>query len=156
MGLSMDRQELDGELRIVIEAFLKGQNLDLVDFACRQAGKDLILHILVDRPHGGITMDECAGLNKGISRALDERGIPQEYILEVSSPGLDRPLKTKNDFSRCLKRAARFFFSDPVDGKLELEGVIAAVDDSSVYIDADGKAVGVPLPKIVKAKQIIN
>ncbi len=94
----MDRQAIIAELNSIIADYLKIQGLDLVEIICRYEGRDLVLRIFVDRPQGGITLAECAQLNKYVSNILDEKDILQSrYILEVSSPGLERPLKTKND-----------------------------------------------------------
>jgi ribosome maturation factor RimP len=86
---------------------------------------------------------------------LDENEfIDNRYILEVSSPGLDRPLVTKNDFLRCLKKRVRFFLTEPINGKPEWEGAILKADDEAVYVDI-GEELVIPLSKINKAKQII-
>jgi ribosome maturation factor RimP len=128
----MDRQELADALRAIIGDFLKKQNLDLVELIYRYEGRDLVLRALVDRPEGGITLGDCAYLNNEISRILDEKGILQErYILEVSSPGLDRPLNSKNDFLRCINKRIMIFLNEPINAKLELEGIIARVGDDS-------------------------
>jgi ribosome maturation factor RimP len=152
----MDKQETIAELRTLIEDFLKKQNLDLVDLIYRYEGKDLVLRVLADRPQGGITLDDCAYLNNEISRMLDEKDILQQrYILEVSSPGLDRPLKSRNDFLRCINRKVRVFLNEPINGKSELEGVITEVKDDSVYIVINTESIEVPLSKVAKAKQVI-
>lgn len=150
----MDRQALITELNRIITDYLKNQGLDLVELLCRYEGRDLFLRILIDRPEGGIILDECASLNNELSRILDEQDILKEgYILEVSSPGLDRPLKNKGDFLRCLNRRARFFLLEPVKGKIELEGTISKVTDDSVYVNIEADIVEIPLIKINKAKQ---
>jgi len=153
----MDRHELTEKLRSVIGGYLESQGLELVELIYRQEGRDFVLRILADRPQGGITLDECAGLNIQISGLLDEKGILQErYILEVSSPGLDRPLKSREDFLRCTGRNARFFLNEPVNGKIEMDGVINKVDNNYVYIESGGKTVEIPLARINRAKQIIE
>lgn len=153
----MDRQEIIGELKNIIGDYLKIQGLDLVDLIYRHEGRDLILRILVDRPEGGITMGECANLNKRISNLLDEKDILQtRYIMEVSSPGLDRALKTRNDFLRCINRRVRFFLNELINGKIELEGLISKVENDSVYIEFRNKLIEIPLTKINKAKQVIG
>lgn len=153
----MDRQEIIKELRTVIGDYLKSQNQDLVDLIYRYEGRDLILRILVDRPEGGITVDECAEVNKQISKLLDEKEILKVgYILEVFSPGLDRPLLVKSDFSRCINKQVRFFLSEAVNGKMELTGLIVRVGDNSVYIDIEGEIIELPLFKINRAKQAIE
>lgn len=145
------------ELNRIIGDYLKNQGLDLVELLCRYEGRDLFLRILVDRPEGGISLDECASLNNELSRILDEQDILKEgYILEVSSPGLDRPLKNKHDFLRCLNRRARFFLLEPVKGKIELEGTISKVTDDSVYVNIETDIIEIPLIKINKARQAVS
>ena len=153
----MDRQEIIAELRDIIGSYIKEQGLDLVDLVYRYEGKGLFLRILVDKPEGGISLDDCAYLNNEISRILDEKNILQErYILEVASPGLDRPLTTKKDFLRCMNKKARFFLNELVEERRELEGIINSVDDEAVYIDSQGRVIKIPLSKINKAKRVIN
>jgi ribosome maturation factor RimP len=153
----MDRQEIIAQLQNIIDDYLKIQGLHLVDLIYRHEGRDLIVRILVDRPEGGITVGECAKLNIQISNLLDEKEIVQtRYILEVVSPGLDRPLKTKNDFLRCTNRRVGFFLNEPINGKIELEGLISKVENDSVYIESRSEIIEIPLTKINKAKQIIE
>jgi ribosome maturation factor RimP len=153
----MDREAIIDELRKSIGEFLKNQNLELVDLIYRYEGRDLVLRILVDRPEGGITLGECSLLNQDIGRLLDEKGILKEgFILEVYSPGLDRPLKTMADFLRCINRPVTVFLVEPIKGKLELEGAISRVTDDSVFINIQNESLDIPLSKIIKAKQVIG
>ncbi len=153
----MDRQALAGELKIVIGDYLREKGIDLIDLTYRYEGRGLVLRILVDKPERGISLDECACLNNQLSIILDENDILKErYILEVSSPGLDRPLKTKSDFLRCINRNVRFFLREPISDRLELEGIISDVRDDSVYIDIGKGVVEITLSKIAKAKQILD
>jgi len=153
----MDRQEIIATLKNIIADYLKTKGLELVDLIYRYEGRDLVLRILADRPEGGITLDECALLNTEISRILDEQSIIQQsYLLEVSSPGVDRPLTTRGDFLRCLNRRARLFLLESIKGKWEIDGLVSKVDENSVYLDSEGEVFQVPLAKIRKAKQIIG
>ena len=153
----MDRQEIILELKNIIGDFLKIQGLELIGLIYRHEGRDLALRILVDRAQGGITLGECAQLNNQISEILDEKDILQEgYILEVSSPGLDRPLETRSDFLRCMNRKVKLFLNESINGKIELEGLISKVEDDSVYIDCKNATIQIPLIKINKAKEIIE
>ena len=109
----MDSDAVIAELKGIIGGFLKEMNLEFVNLIYRYEGKDLILRVITDRPEGGITMDECALLNREIGYIIEQKDIIQSrYILEISSPGLDRPLKTKNDFSRSLNRNVKFLLND--------------------------------------------
>jgi len=152
----MDNEALFKELNIFVADFLRGRNLDLVEMIHRYEGGDLFLRILVDRPEGGINLDECALVNRELGDALDEKDfLRQRYILEVSSPGLDRSLKTEADFKRSLHKNIRFFLNDYVNGKIEWDGVINKVDEGKVYASAKDFIFEIPLEKINKAKQII-
>lgn len=152
----MDKQAIREELKFIIGDYLKNQGFDLIDLLYRYEGNALILRILADRPEGGITIDECARINTAIGSILDEKDILKErYILEVSSPGLDRPLSTKDDFLRCIGKKVKFFLGEPVDNKIELEGLVNKADDESVYIDFEGRILNISLSKITKAKQVI-
>lgn len=153
----MDRQEIINELKTIISDYLRNRGLDLVDFTLRYEGRDFILRILVDRPQGGITLDECTFINSEVGRILDEKDILQaRYLLEVASPGLDRPLATKNDFLRSITKNVRFFLREPVEGRIEWEGIILKVEADVLYIDAKGITVEIPLSKVRKGKQVID
>jgi ribosome maturation factor RimP len=152
----MDKRELSEKLSVMICENLKAQGLELVELICNYQGRDLFLRLLVDKPEGGITIRECGEVNRRVSAMLEEANIiEQGCVLEVSSPGLDRPLSAKNDFLRNLNKKARFFLAEPVNGKVELEGFIRKADDNSVYIETEGLAVEIPFVKINKAKQKI-
>jgi len=152
----MDRQEVISELQRLIRDYLKEQGYELVELIYRYEGGDLFLRILTDRPDGGITVDECSFLNNQIGAVLDERNILNvRYILEVSSPGLDRPLKTKEDFLRCLNRKVRLFLREAFQGKSEIEGHIKGIAGENVAVDTGTEIMEVPLCKINMAKQLI-
>jgi ribosome maturation factor RimP len=153
----MDESAITGQCAAIIEDYLKARNLELVELIHRFEGSGLVLRIIVDKPHGGITIGECGSLNRDIARLLDEKDlIAQSYTLEISSPGLDRPLKSRNDFMRCMNKPVHVFLNEMVDNKMEWEGIIAAVTEMAVTLDNEGRAIELPLSKINWAKQIIN
>lgn len=152
--MKMEQAELTQKIKEIIAPILFRENLLLVESDFARSGNDYLLRLLVDRPGGGITLDECSRLNAKIGLALDSVDIlTGRYILEVSSPGLDRPLKTKDDFLRCLNKEVKFFFKHPVDGKMEVNGKIKAADEDLVNVDSNGIILTIPLPNIAKAKQ---
>ena len=144
------------ELRILLKDYLDSLNLVLVDIIYRYEGRDIFLRVLVDKPEGGINLDECARVNRGIGELLDDsKIIPGGYILEVSSPGLDRPLKTKDDFLRLMHKQVKFFLNEAIGGKLEWDGVIDSVSDKSLSVVTEGGLIELPFLKVNKAKLII-
>jgi ribosome maturation factor RimP len=118
----------------------------------RKEGSRKVLRILADKG-GSITLEECARMNEIIGGALDSADFMEDnYILEVSSPGLDRPLKTRADFERIKGKRIRAHTYEPVDGKRELAGVLQAVEDDSIIVsDEGGKQIKIQLDKISKA-----
>ncbi|MDD4953571.1 MAG: ribosome maturation factor RimP [Candidatus Omnitrophica bacterium] len=153
----MDRDAVIEELRKLIGSYLESQDREFIDLIYRYEGSDLVLRVLVDKPEGGISLDECARHNRNISQMLDEKDIPQErYILEVSSPGLDRPLRTKSDLARSISKEVKFFLNEPVEGKLEWDGVIERLDDQAVYINTGKGPLVIPFSKINKGRRIIK
>jgi len=152
----MDNNELIAQLKYLIENFLKNKDFILIDLIYRYEGGDLFLRILTDHPKGGINLDVCASLNRQIGDLIEEANVFKDrFILEVSSPGLDRPLRTKTDFFRSQDKRVRFFLNTLINGKLEWEGIIKDVNDSAVYVDVEGETLEIPLFNINKAKPVL-
>ena len=151
----MDRQILKNEIDLLIKELFAARGCVLVDIISRQDGLGLSLGLLADRPQGGISLEECSLLNRLVRQTLDEKNMfAGEYSLEVSSPGLDRPLKTREDFMRCLNKQVVFFLNGLVNGKCEWKGTISKVNETSVFIDQAGGVLEIPLIKINKAKLV--
>jgi ribosome maturation factor RimP len=141
---------------------IKDENLELVDFEFLPSGPRSLLRIYVDKPEG-VTIDECAKLSRKVSDFLDmENLIPHRYSLEVSSPGLDRPLVKKEDFIRKVGEKVRVFLKEPVDGKLALIGEIKRLQEETLYLSTESEGAGpsaneekaVPFNNVLKAKII--
>jgi len=153
----MDYPAFIEELKEIILPVLTEEGIELVELHFVKARRKPILKLLVDKKQGGISLGECARLNEKIGSVLDAQNIIESgYIMEVSSPGLDRPLKTKSDFLRCINKKVKFFLSESVKGRLELDGIINKVEDDSVHIDIYGDIIEIPLVKITKAKQTLD
>ncbi len=149
----MSNQEAIARLSRIFEGHLNSLGFDLVDIVYRHEGDGFILRVLADKAQGGISMDECAMLNRELGGLLDANDILQgRYTLEVSSPGLDRPLKNARDFRRSSGEEVRCFLNEAINGKLELEGVIKEVLPESVLLDINGQVTEVFFSKINKAR----
>jgi ribosome maturation factor RimP len=114
-----------------------------------------LIQALVDKPCGGISIDECASINKGLYALLEKKGIiDRAFTIEIFSPGLDRPLRSRKDFLRTTGKDVRFFLLEPVNGKIELEGTIISVGEETVGVKAGENVIEVPLEKIRMGKQV--
>jgi len=142
------------EIKLIITPIIEEGHLELVDLVLVKSRFRPTLRILVDRKEGGITVGECAVLNRRIGDVLDAQNIfSAGYVLEVFSPGADRPISTPNDFARCMNRRVRFFLKSPINGKVEWMGSVVKVELDSVTIDLSGTMQAIPLSLIQKARQ---
>lgn len=150
------------ELKEKLLPLVKEEDLELVDLEFSPGGPRSILRIYVDKP-GGVTVGDCANISRKVSDFLDmEDLILNRYNLEVSSPGLDRPLIRKEDFVRRKGEKVRVFLNEPMDGKMELVGEIKNLLEETLYLSIHSKETepfvieekAVPFSHILKAKII--
>jgi ribosome maturation factor RimP len=126
------------------------RGFELVDIELKQAKSEKLVRIFVDRP-GGIGLEDLQSVSEEVSAILDaEDPIEGHYTLEVSSPGLDRPLRGEADYRRFVGRLANLSSYEPVDGRRHWTGRIVACDDGIVTLELDGEKASarVPLAKL--------
>ena len=145
----MDRSESVERLRRLIESLVAEAGVELVDLEL-SGGR---LRVFLDK-EGGIKLDDCARMNRAIGDLLAARDAASgRYVLEVSSPGLDRPLKTARDFARCVGqkvRVARRREEGAAGGPLV--GVIRECIEGAVVLEVDGARVEVALDAVASAR----
>ena len=128
-------QVVPDRLRELIEPVVAGCGLELVELLLQQRGRRQLLRILVDRA-GGVTIDDCTAVSRRVSADLDMAElIDGRYTLEVSSPGLDRPLTTPADFRRKIGRKIKLRYAGSGTVRKALTGVVRHVSDDSVTVD---------------------
>ena len=136
-----------------------GYGLEIFDVQFRREAPGMVLRVRLDRPGPAATaedcvsVDDCARVSRDLSAILDvEDVVPTAYTLEVSSPGLDRPLRGAGDYRRFEGRRAKVVMRERVDGQGFFKGRLGGVDGSDVVIDADdGRTHRVPLGVITRA-----
>ena len=153
----IDQTEILNRVRELIRPLLASRGVELVELTCHPGGGRLTLRCLVDTAHG-ITVDELSGLNRSIGAVLEEHEvIPDRYVLEVSSPGLDRPLKTTADFERVIGRRVKVTTSAPVADRQEHRGEVLGVNEEAVMLRLDsGEKLPIPFLQIHHAVQEIE
>lgn len=152
----MEHKKILEDLKTKISPLLEEEDIELVEMNFFRMEGKLALKLLVDKKEGGIDLSDCARLNERISNLLDNLDIIKErYFIEVSSPGIDRPLKTKNDFLRVKGKKVTIFLCETERGKREFSGILKDVDDDFVFLETDNEIVKIPFEKIIKAKQVI-
>jgi ribosome maturation factor RimP len=128
---------------------LEGLGYELVDMESSRSG---LLRIFIDSPRG-ITVEDCARVSNHLTRALAVEGIDYER-LEVSSPGLDRPLKRIEDFARFAGREATVKLKLPVDGRRRYEGRLVGVEDGRIVLEVEGQRRHVAFEDIDRARLV--
>jgi ribosome maturation factor RimP len=141
----------------IVEPVAEDFGLELVDVVYAAERGKKVLRVFVDKP-GGVTIDDLSALSREVSTLLDVQDVvPGSYSLEVSSPGLDRPLKREKDFIRFTGKRAKIKTIEPIDGRKNFRAAIIGVAHGVVTIeDADSKRFSIALANIDKANLIIE
>ena len=155
----MSSSDLVGAVRGIAARVAADYGLEIFDVQFRREAHGMVLRVQIDRPGPAATAEEsvsvhdCANVSRELSAILDvEDVVPSAYTLEVSSPGLDRPLRRAADFARFAGRRAKIVLRDAVDGQTFFRGQLAGVEDETVLIDAeDRRRHRVPLALIARA-----
>lgn len=126
---------MDRRLAEIVSPLIESMGYELVRIRL-MAGKEPTLQIMADRPEGGIEVDDCAEISTAVSATLDvEDPILDAYMLEVSSPGIDRPLTRLKDFETYEGYDAKLETAENFDGRRRFRGVLAGVDGNEVLIN---------------------
>lgn len=131
----MAARHVEESVEEIVAGLLEGQDvIELVDVEYVKE-RDWYLRVFIDR-EGGIEIDDCQNLSERLEEELDKRDIiPESYILEVSSPGLDRVLKKDRDFQREMGKTVDVSLYAPMDGKKLLVGTLTAYGDGKITLD---------------------
>ncbi|MCX5693493.1 MAG: ribosome maturation factor RimP [Candidatus Omnitrophica bacterium] len=145
------------KIKEIIEPILQGEQVELVEIIFRKEAGRQVLRLLVDKDDG-IQLSDCIELNEKISWVLDAADIIQEsYVIEVDSPGIDRPFKTKRDYERAMGRLVRVTLNEKILDKKEYIARLGEVSDAGVKIDVKKKGIiEIPFEKIVRAREEVE
>jgi ribosome maturation factor RimP len=148
----MDRRAIIQKAEGILVPLLKAEGLSLVDIGYQREQAGWVLRVLIDREQG-ISLTDCARVSREFGQLLDmEDFIPSSYRLEVSSPGLDRPLKKEADFIKYTGRRVRIKTKDQITGRRNFKGALLGCSEGKVMVQVDGSEVfAIPLFAIIKA-----
>jgi ribosome maturation factor RimP len=150
-GFFLKFDSLLEEIRRTVEPALLAQGLELVDVEYQREAPGWVLRIYIDR-EGGVQIGDCAEASRELGTLLEVRDlIPNSYVLEVSSPGLTRPLKKIEDFERFRNHRVKIKTSQPVEGRRNFKGTLRGVEEDRVQVEVDGRAYAIPRKSIAKA-----
>jgi ribosome maturation factor RimP len=151
------RQRLETRITELAKQIAASMGMEVVLVEVKGEGSHSVVRTFIDQP-GGISLDDCERFSKRLSVALDvEDWIPFSYKLEVSSPGVDRPLIREPDFLRFRGRKAKVHTRQRIEGQRNFKGRIVGVADGRLELEvASGKHIGIALADIEKASLIAD
>src|SRR3972149_7688916 len=149
----MSRDAIIERIKEIAQPILDSLGLELVEVVYSQGRGKGILRVFIDKREG-VTLEDCEKVSQYLGHALDVQDpIPISYTLEVSSPGLDRPLKLREDFMRHVGKLVRIKTFQPIDHDHTFIGRLAAAGEASIEIVmTNGKALVIPFEKIAAAR----
>lgn len=144
--------ELAKEVAREIEALLEHEGFELVQVEYVTQHGSPTLRVLIDKD-GGMTVDDCRRISELISPVLDASSLfTSRYVLEVSSPGFDRPLTKEQDFVRFAGRPVKVKTRSAIGGKRVFRGTLRGLEDTDMILDVDGMDVRIPVPEVAFAR----
>ncbi len=152
----MTERETVERVRAMIHPIVLNEGMEVVDIEYRRESGGWILRLILDK-EGGVTLDDCTRVSQEVGRSLDVEDILQtSYTLEVSSPGLTRPLKTEKDFMKYLHRLVKVKTVDPIQNRRQFKGKLLGVSENEVEIEVEREIFQIPLSNVAKANLEID
>lgn len=152
------------KLKTVIQSELEASGLEFVELIAKRSNARTVLTILADKD-GGISLEDCAAANRRLGDKLDDLANTQPeyeflkspYFLEVNSPGLDRPLRSRRDFERVLNQRVRLWVQNDRQGSDVLEGFLNRLSENGIFLKIDsGEEREILIEKINKGVRAIQ
>jgi ribosome maturation factor RimP len=148
------------QVRAIAERVTRSHGLEVWDIVSRRESSGQVIRVFIDRPgpaatpEESVSIEDCAEVSREIGTILDvEDPLPSAYTLEVSSPGLDRPLRGAEDYRRFAGRLAKIVVSEAVDNQKAFEGRLRGVEDSAVLLEGPrGRMHRLPMQLITRAR----
>ncbi len=144
------------DLLRLLEPVVAAAGYELLEVEFSSASRRALLRLFIDRTDGSnVTLDDCEAISRAVSAVLDAADpIERAYELEVSSPGFDRPLRTRAHFERFLGREARVELDAPIEGRRRFRGLLQSLGDDELVMEVDGREWRLPLGRIGKARLV--
>jgi ribosome maturation factor RimP len=127
-------QQVAERVRAIAAPIVTALGLELVEVACLGQGSKTLIRVCIDRS-GGVQLADCEQVHQSLGHALDvEDPIPHAYTLEVSSPGLDRPFRSREDYQKAIQKKVRIKLARPRNGEWRLRGRLVEVEETGIAL----------------------
>ncbi len=144
------------EIQQITRRVVESESLELVDVEFKSGRSRSLLRVFIDKP-GGVSLSECESISRQLSALLDVKDlIRNAYVLEVSSPGLDRPFKTDRDYERSLNRTVRIHVAPEPGRIVQLVGTLRRADERELTLEIGGESKKIQRDQVVRAQQEIG
>jgi ribosome maturation factor RimP len=144
--------DLYNKLETILAPVLQKEEMELVDVEYKKEGANWFLRVYIEKD-GGVGLNECSIISMFLNKNLDETDFfPNHYYLEVSSPGIERPLKKPQDFIRFRGSKIKVGTMVKIDGRKHWEGILVDFADGQVVLEAESETFRIPLAEITQAK----
>jgi ribosome maturation factor RimP len=139
-------------VKTLIEPIVEYAGMELIDVEYGRESSGVVLRLIIDKP-GGVTIDDCSYISRLAGDLLDAKNsVPGFYNLEVSSPGINRPLKKKNDFEHFAGQKVFIKTKELIDGRRNFKGVLNGMRNNFIIVSSEEKIFNIPLELVVKAR----
>ncbi len=125
---------------MLLEPYVMEQGFELIELEFGTYGRSPVLRVFIESPSHPVTLDDCAAVSSVLSNVLDTVEMKEEtYMLEVSSPGFDRPIRKEKDFIRFSGEPVRIQTDMPVNGKKNFKGVLQGIENEMILVNVNGE-----------------
>ncbi|MBW3567831.1 MAG: ribosome maturation factor RimP [Proteobacteria bacterium] len=136
----------------LLEPTLESMGYELVELECRPSANNGLVRLYIDKPDG-IGLEDCEKVSHQVSGVMDvEDPMPGFYSLEVSSPGLDRPLRTVSHFEDAVGKQVKLELETPIEKRWRFTGTLVAVEDGNITVEVDGEPVTLEIAALKRAR----
>lgn len=145
--------DIEERINAMVDPILFELGMELVDVIYMSENKRMVLKVFIDKP-GGVSLDDCSRVSRELGARLDvEDVIRQSYVLEVSSPGIARPLKVEKDFKNAVGKKIRIKTKTPIEGRSNFKVVLMEFEDGRIKVrDSENRLWNIELSNIDKAR----
>lgn len=152
----MNKKGIESYVKKLVEEIIKDSDIGLFDIEYVKEGPFMYLKVYIDKP-GGITVDDTADISRVLNKKLDEVDlIKEQYFLEVSSPGVERPFKKEEDYLKNIGNVVEAKFYKPIEGKKSVKGILTEKNKNNIVIKSGDDIITVELKDLSKINRVIE